>query len=184
MKRQNEAKAVKPVSAKRQVKFECSEEFYQRMMDEKLQRNLTIQQLAIRALERYFAAPEYLHRAIEDQAHTTSFPVEDIFRTALEDSVSRHHKMVQKVVPKLYPTLEDLKQSYARMRQQPLVPLADSAADAAAREVFALWSAIFSYVFQFPAEKVRLIRESLALDLKYYRSARIKADSDKAQGED
>src|ERR1039457_1851783 len=37
----------------RQVKFECSQEFYKRLMDEKLQRNLTLQQLAVRALERY-----------------------------------------------------------------------------------------------------------------------------------
>ncbi len=59
----------------RQLKFECSEEFYNRLMEEKLQRNLTLQQLAIRALERYFALPESYHRVIDGEAEWNSSAV-------------------------------------------------------------------------------------------------------------
>jgi hypothetical protein len=43
-----------------------------------------------------------------------------------------------------------------------------------ALEIRALVEAIRGYVLEFPEEKLRLLERELALDLKYYRSARAK----------
>ena len=48
----------------RQVKFECSEDFYQRLNEERFRRNLTLRQLAIRALEWYFTLTKSIHHIV------------------------------------------------------------------------------------------------------------------------
>lgn len=139
----------------RQVKFECPEEFYQRLSKEKLRRNLTFQQLTIRALERYLALPESVHRAI-DEAKVLN-PDSDLLRDYtykwLRDRESEGRLGVHHV--ELEQTLLEL-------------------------EVRSLQEAIVGYLPEFPEEKVRLLEQELALDLKYYRSARIKPKIDHA----
>ena len=68
---------------KRQVKFECSEQFYNRLMDEKLQRNLTLQQLAIRALERYLAMSESAHRELDEVTREYGYDIQQALKEIL-----------------------------------------------------------------------------------------------------
>lgn len=103
---------------RRQVKFECTDEFYARLQDQKLRRALTVQQLITRSLNLYFAVPESLHRAGEEKAKRS--------KNAAELEHSEHR------------------------------------------------GAIEQYLAQMPVEKVRLVREALALDLRYYRRSRFR----------
>jgi hypothetical protein len=131
----------------RQVKFECSQDFYKRLMDEKLQRNLTVQQLAVRALERYFAVPESLHRRIEEEAAITSTPLPELFRGVTQ---------------------------YLSTFVQPGKLGEEPAMDLETQVTREHMDAILHYLQQLPYEKVELVRESLELDLKYYRTSRFK----------
>jgi hypothetical protein len=131
----------------RQVKFECSEEFYERLMDEKLQRNLTIQQLAVRALERYLALPESVHRSIEEEAERTSTPLPGFLRRLMQRLSTLIHE----------PEMAEKRPTAA-----------------GAVQLRNALEAVQHYLEQLPLEKVQLLRESLALDLKYYRSSRRK----------
>ena len=129
----------------RQVKFECSQEFYKRLMDEKLQRNLTLQQLAVRALKRYLAVPESIHRSLEEEAESTSTPLPELVRRLMQH--------LSTFIPGL---------GEERTMAAEAVQLRNAL------------EAVQRYLEQLPLEKVELLRESLALDLKYYRSSRHK----------
>lgn len=165
---------------KRQVKFECSKEFYLRIMDEKLQRNLTIQQLAIRALELYFGTPEYFHRDIEAIAKSLDSSVGQISRDALQEGILA----LLRAMPSdaraaaLRKTTIGLAADYevASQFSPRIVFHGGTLNEKKAKEIalVAHIQAIVDFLFQLPTEKVRLVRESLTLDLKYYRSARIK----------
>jgi hypothetical protein len=134
----------------RQVKFECSGEFYKRLMDEKLQRNLTIQQLAIRALERYFAVPESVHRRIEEEAQAAGAPLRDVLRQRFARAVSRAaNRGGGEILFLTHPDPDHL----------------------------ASIAAVAHYLEQLPPEKASLVRDSLALDLKYYRTSRFRTGS-------
>lgn len=135
----------------RQVKFECSEEFYKRLTDEKLQRNLTIQHLVTRSLERYFALPESVHRGIEEEAQMESVPLCDVLRRRFING---------KAGPK--------KRLAAKERRVFVSGTLDA-------DHLSGLQAVLHYLEQLPTEKVGLVRESLALDLKYYRTSRFKA---------
>jgi len=128
----------------RQLKFECSEQFYRQVMDEKLQRGLTVQQLATRALARYFGIPESVHRALDEEVERSKTQLESLIR----------------------PIIEQLTWSLRRNRG----PKRDVAPEVLAfsREL----TAVTHYLEQMPPEKLRLVRESLALDLSYYRTSR------------
>ena len=134
----------------RQVKFECSGEFYKRLMDEKLQRNLTVQQLAIRALDRYFAIPESVHRRIEEEAQAAGAPLRDVLRQRFARAVSRSaNRGGSEILILTHPD----------------------------RDHLASIAAVAHYLAQLPPEKASLVRESLALDLKYYRTSRFRTGS-------
>jgi hypothetical protein len=131
----------------RQVKFECSEAFYKQLMDEKLKRNLTIQQMAVRALERYWAIPESFHRSIEEQALEKSTPLSE-------------------VLWEMTVFLSTIVQS-GKLREGPTW---------ASEEAMLLRNdleAVQQYLEQLPSNKVDLVREQLELDLKYYRTSRL-----------
>jgi hypothetical protein len=131
----------------RQVKFECSEEFYQRLNTEKLRRNLTLQQLAIRSLEWYCALPESLHRQV-GEIIISRHELQQIMRRAFEaESVREIH-----------------------------IHCGDPERARQALELSKLMEMIEMHLDHFPLEKLRLLQQSLALDLKYYKSARIKTD--------
>jgi hypothetical protein len=131
----------------RQVKFECSLEFYKRLMDEKLQRNLTVQQLAVRALERYLAVPESIHRSIEEEAEITSTPLPNLLKHLMQHLSTFIHR----------PELAE-----------------ECTMAAEAVQLRSALEAVQHYLEQLPPEKVHLVRQSLAMDLKYYRSSRHK----------
>jgi hypothetical protein len=151
----------------RQVKFECSETFYTRLIEEKLQRNLTVQQLAVRALERYFAVPESVHRRIEEQAAITSTPLPELFRGVTQ---------------------------FLSTFVQPGKLGEEPAMDLETQLIREHMDAILHYLQQLPYEKVEQVRESLELDLKYYRTSRFKrtgqrkrapgTDSGNSEGDD
>ena len=132
----------------RQVKFECSAAFHQRLMDEKLQRNLTVQQLAIRALERYFAFPESVHRGIEEQAAAARTELTEYLRQMMRDLNALVHPH--------------------GLTREPAMLRAEAVLMRNALE------AVVHFLEQMPIEKVNSVREALALDLKYYRSSRLK----------
>lgn len=139
----------------RQVKFECSEDFYKRLREEKLQRNLTFQQLATRALERYMAVPESVHCRLEEAAKKVKSPgVEYVWTEHGMSMVESHSDQVTEKVPEL------------SIKQRKLV--------AQAIEVNKAIEAVHHYLEQLPPEKVHMVREALALDLKYYRRSRLK----------
>ena len=143
-----EQKGTKPG---RQIKFECSDEFYQRLKAEKTRRNLTLQQLAIRALERYLALPESVHRRIDerfaDPSLLATFCAQMIESDELRAMLNKYTHSIERVEP-----------------ERALLAL----------ELRSLLEAIEGYLPEFPAEKLRLLEQELALDLKHYRSARIK----------
>jgi hypothetical protein len=137
----------------RQVKFESSEDFYGRLMDERLQRNLTIQQLAIRSLERYFALPESVHRMIEERAKIDTSAwyghLSALLGVAAQDNVT----LSQPHDPGTPLSVEESRKAQ-EMTEAPV--------------------AIQHYLEQLPIEKVQTVRASLALDLKHYRQSRFK----------
>lgn len=151
---------------KRQFKFECSEEFYQRSMEEKLQRNLTLQQMAIRGLELVYDIPEYGYRAAEETAKTNEVKVGQIISEALLSKMR-----VKGGKPYLKPSFptklsgDDLKRA---VEHENLV------------------STIATYLRELPTEKVRPLSDMLAVDVKHYRSSRIKpvASKESLRGQD
>ena len=116
-------------------------------MDEKLQRNLTVQQLAIRALERYLAVPESVHRRLEEEAEATSTPMPELLRRIMQ---------------------------WLNTSVHPLEPAEAPAIAVEAIQLRNALEAVQHYLEQLPPEKVDLVCQSLALDLKYYRSSRLK----------
>jgi hypothetical protein len=143
----------KRTESMRQVKFECSEGFYQRLNEEKFRRNLTLQQLAIRALERYLAFPESIHRRIDEEIQDADEPTQFLGRLLRSKEFRR------------------LLNKYAH----PIPSGVDPETERLALELRRLVEVIEAYLQQFPTDKLRLLEQSLALDLKFYRSARIKA---------
>ena len=131
---------------RRQVKFECSEKFHKKLMDEKIERNLTLQQLAVRALERYLAVPESAHRELDEAVKRYGFDIQK----ALKESLVAIRRIVEGTRPEI-------------QQQDP---------EEAEREELAF--AIGALVRHFPLDKARLTRELLTLDARHYQSARIK----------
>ena len=151
-------KVRKVAAFKPRLTFECSTEFYHRVMHEKDERHLTVQQLALRALDRYFSVPEYVHRGIEEfvgDPHVVGSSADDYREYAIGFLRS---KIAQ--AP-----------DAAASRKAPGSP----AASERDLEIWALTHEIGGYLKQLPVEKLRLLRDSLLLDLRYYRSARIKS---------
>jgi hypothetical protein len=144
-------KPPKGLDSKRQLKFECPEDFYQRLNKEKLRRNLTFQQMALRALALYLAFPESFHRGVDekikDPVDLATFWTGVLESKALRVHLSKYAHPIERVEPER-----------ARL----------------ALELRGLLEAIEGYLQQFPAEKLQLIEQTLSLDLKYYRSAREK----------
>jgi hypothetical protein len=134
---------------RRQVKFECSEEFYLRLNEEKLRRNLTLQQMAIRALEWYFTLPESSHRRIDESVGVGDAMADKIWRAWIA------------AIDIDAPTKKGVDRNTTRR----------------SLEVRKLLEMIEEHLDHFPMEKLRLLQQSLALDLKYYQSARIKTST-------
>jgi|HubBroStandDraft_4_1064222.scaffolds.fasta_scaffold109774_2 hypothetical protein len=144
-------KRTKRTESMRQVKFECSEEFYQRLNEERFRRNLTLQQLAIRALEWYFTLPESIHRRIDEAVSQAGEPdIMGLFKKVLRETGE------VRIFEKSY-------RAFIKRNPQ-------------SSEVRVLMDMIEGHLDHLPIEKLRLLQQSLALDLKYYKSARIKTD--------
>lgn len=141
---------------KRQVKFECSEQFYKQLMDEKLQRKLTLQQLAIRALERYFAVPESVHREVDEISRDFGFRIDKALREGLAGLRRQLGDRPKKV---------------------------QSSPDPEEVEREDLTFAIGALLGHFPLEKLQLTKQLLALDLKHYQSARVKSPKARKAGQ-
>jgi len=143
---------------KRQLKIETSEQFYQLVQDEKTKRDLTLHALVMRALERYLAVPEDTHRGIEHHAERVGDSIREVSRRAWD-------------------TLHfSLRGKRRRRKTVPPPGLLELLHDLPGPEQVELLSTLWEYMRDFPPEKLRLLKESLALDLKYYRSARIKGE--------
>ncbi len=169
------------LGVKRRLTFECSQEFFQQVTDERAERHLTLQQLAIRALERYLAAPEWLHRGIDEVVShsggstTLSLALRDAYGGFMNGIQGPHDSGGGKPVnaPGKGPATFDKPLGESRPAESAMERVARSAAEQAL-EIMALRYQIAECLEEFPLEKLRLLRESLILDLKYYRSARIK----------
>jgi hypothetical protein len=143
---------------KRPVKIEVSEEFYRKLQDEKLRRNLTFQQIILRALDRYLAIPESLHREIEEEGRYVGRSVEEVALELARAWVKTARKGRGADVGRVpFPRSPELLADMNRL----LEPLE-------------LIDAIKDYLIEMPVEKIRAVKESLGVDSKYYRSARIK----------
>jgi hypothetical protein len=143
-------------AAKRRLTFECSNDFYKRVMHEKDERYLSLQQLAIRALERYLAVPEYVHRGLDEDAvgdgHALGDALRDFYVGFMKEKISKAND----------PNESGKAQGASQTSDREL-------------EIWGLAREIGTCLKQLPVEKLRLLRESLFLDLKYYSSARIKS---------
>jgi hypothetical protein len=133
-------------ASKRQVKFECTDDFYERLNREKLRRNLTLQQLAIRALDFYLAVPESTHRQLEER---TEWGVLNVRRVD--------------------PTL-----IWAKPKEGEQISIYRISRDPRRVALASMLDFIQTNFEEFPEEKWQLLQKSLELDVKYYRSARIK----------
>jgi hypothetical protein len=149
---------VETPQRKRPVKIEVSEKFYDQLQDEKFRRNLTIQQIIVRALQRYLAVPESQHRQLEEELQLQGRPIDAEWRVMVRSQIERNRKA---------------RGAGARI-PLPASALKPSDADQRQLELFTLADEIREYLWEFPVDKARLVKESLKVDLKYYRSARIK----------
>jgi hypothetical protein len=166
-----------PKQPKRQVKFECSEQFYKRLLDERRQRSLTLQQIATRALEQYLAVPEYVHRGITEMTkaglHRLPKAVLDALRPdALLDALSPNAV-----------TLDTLASLPPGARDQIIISALEMVSRLGGAEPFGkrmeqtfLKEEIWHILDQLPLDKLRVLHQELMLDLKYYRSARIRSE--------
>jgi hypothetical protein len=147
----------------KQVLFRCSEEFFKRIEHEKTSRNLTTQDMVIRALERYFAVPERVHAEIEQRAAASGKPISALLWYALTSPLLKRRFRPEEIIAGETKTpAEGTKAPFLTADQVQNLRLATT---------------LFELVQQLPPEKVRLLLESLALDVKYYRSSRITAGS-------
>jgi hypothetical protein len=146
------------VDRKRPVKIEVSQNFYEKLQDEKLRRNLTIQQMILRALERYLAVPESLHRQLEEECEREGRSVEREAQVSMEIRLRQYRK------------------SRGADAAVALPPMSAEEREAHQRRIerFELADEIKQFLGDLPVDKLRSLRESVKLDLKYYRSARIK----------
>ena len=151
--------AKRRVTVFKQIKFECSERFYQLVMEQRAERHLTLLELGSRAFERYLAVPEYLHRAIDEIVGSSrgTVKLEKFLREMFELRVQQAREVLANKAILL--DREQMKKSVEQV------------------EIWTLAREIGECAAELPIEKVRLLRESILLDLKYYRSARIKASS-------
>jgi hypothetical protein len=146
------------MSNRRQIKFEAPEEFYDKLQSEKLKRGLLIQDIAIRAIERYFAVTEETHKEIDAHAERLNLSIAQVFGPALA-----HHLMrLRKMDPKSLQEMREIMVSGPSPELKAFLQQMPAVLD------------LYEFVRQFPPEKTKLLRDMLALDLKYYRSARIK----------
>jgi hypothetical protein len=156
-------KAKDRVKPKRPIKFEASDAFYQRLHEEKLRRGETIQQMAIRGLMLYFAIPIPVQAKVMELSDRTHRDYADVIDYLLRD-------FFYSIDPKA--NLDD-----GLEHQEILVRTALEAGRS--REIDVLIDTLSDYMRSFPSEKLRLLKESLALDLKYYRSARITEEKER-----
>jgi hypothetical protein len=148
---------------KRQIKFEASEEFYRKLQNEKQVRDLSIQEIATRAIERYCAVPEKLHKELDAQLERLDLALSEALISAIRWRLGYYTGT----------TKERVRASKELAARKPS-PEMKAFVDLDLPELVSLYNIISG----FPAEKIRLVKEMLLFDLKYYRSARIKDQDD------
>lgn len=167
-----------PATRKR-ILFEATNDFYDRLMNEKRRRDITVQEIATTAIENYLALSKETHAAVSAVAASRGIaPAQIICNAVSEYLMTKGRATSDESDRSTTPDFVASAVTSALFRGEatgyhpiPLAIIRDRLLEDAD---IRLAMELYDYVKQFPPKKIESLRRMLDVDLTYYRSARIK----------
>jgi hypothetical protein len=149
-----------------QIGFRVDEEFHRRLQDESSRRSQSLQFMIVEALDVYMKLTPRVLLNLAEVAEDTGWSLGELIAQGAENRVLQHETLKRKKRPgKDYPGISI--EEHRRMA-----------------ELIEKRATFEQIIEKFPKEKIQLLLDMLTLDLRYYRSARIKpkAADEEAEG--